>query len=57
MMKADGQKGPNPGQQWNQAGIVSFGSSAGCEIGMPAGFTRVEYYLDWIESETGLMTF
>jgi len=43
-----------PGQKWNQVGIVSFGSSAGCEVGYPAGFTRVEYYLDWIKSETGM---
>merc|ERR1711983_103026 len=28
------------GQAWNQVGIVSFGSSAGCEVGYPAGFTR-----------------
>merc|ERR1712115_18358 len=32
-------------------GIVSFGASAGCEVGYPAGFSRVEYYLDWISSE------
>merc|ERR1719341_1618024 len=31
-----------------KAGIVSFGASAGCEVGYPNGFTRVEYYLDWI---------
>jgi len=42
------------GQAWNQVGIVSFGSSAGCEVGLPAGFTRTEYYLDWIKSETGM---
>ena len=42
------------GQQWNQVGIVSFGSSAGCEVGLPAGFIRVEYFLDWIKSETGM---
>jgi len=42
------------GQAWNQVGIVSFGSSAGCEVGYPAGFTRTEYYLDWIKSETGM---
>merc|ERR1712210_356474 len=42
------------GQMWNQVGIVSFGSSAGCEVGYPAGFTRVEYYLEWIMSETGM---
>jgi len=42
------------GDKWIQIGIVSFGSSAGCEVGMPAGFTRTEYYLDWIKSETGI---
>merc|ERR1711931_33018 len=42
------------GQAWNQVGIVSFGSSAGCEVGYPAGFTRTECYLDWIKSETGM---
>jgi len=42
------------GQKWDQVGIVSFGSSGGCEIGLPAGFTRTEYYIDWITSETGL---
>merc|ERR1712029_1319249 len=42
------------GQQWKQVGVVSFGASAGCEVGYPAGFTRVEYYLDWIMSETGM---
>merc|ERR1712107_568911 len=42
------------GDKWTQVGIVSFGASAGCEAGMPAGFTRTEYYLDWIKSETGI---
>merc|ERR1719317_966310 len=27
---------------------------SGCEVGYPAGFTRTEYYLDWIKSETGM---
>jgi secreted trypsin-like serine protease len=40
------------GQKWNQVGIVSFGSSSGCEVGYPAGFTRTEYYLDWIMSNS-----
>merc|ERR1712212_841156 len=31
------------GDKWTQVGIVSFGASAGCEVGMPAGFTRTEY--------------
>jgi len=42
------------GQQWKQVGVVSFGSSAGCEVGYPAGFTRTESYLDWISQETGI---
>ncbi|TEU19413.1 serine protease, partial [Oenococcus oeni] len=29
-------------------GVTSFVSSAGCESGAPAGFTRVTSYLDWI---------
>ena len=41
------------GQKWKQVGIVSFGSSAGCESGFPAGLTRVEAFLDWICLETG----
>ena len=53
MTKAEGKR--EKGQKWNQAGIVSFGSSAGCEVGYPAGFTRVEFYLDWIATETGLV--
>jgi len=35
-------------------GITSFGSSAGCEVGLPDAFTRVNYYLDWIEAKTGV---
>jgi len=35
-------------------GITSFGSSAGCEKGYPDAFTRVNYYLDWIEAKTGV---
>jgi secreted trypsin-like serine protease len=40
---------------FSQVGIVSFGSSLGCEVGLPDGFTRVSSYVDWIESETGLI--
>merc|ERR1711936_215637 len=43
------------GDKWIQVGIVSFGASAGCEVGMPAGFTRTEYYLDWIKSGLGCL--
>ena len=35
-------------------GIVSFGSSAGCDSGAPDAFTRVEYFLDWISDHTGI---
>ncbi|XP_069694343.1 brachyurin-like [Periplaneta americana] len=37
-----------------QVGVVSFGISFGCEIGWPAAFARVTYYLDWILSTTGI---
>jgi len=45
------------GQKWNHVGVVSFGASAGCEVGYPAGFSRTEYYLDWIATNTGLKTY
>merc|ERR1712098_775943 len=44
----DGAAGP----KWKQIGVVSFGASAGCEVGSPAGFSRTEYYRDWLCSET-----
>jgi len=37
-----------------EVGIVSFGSSAGCESGAPAAFTRVSEYLDWLETNAGV---
>jgi len=40
--------------KWTQVGVASFVSSAGCESGDPHGFTRVAYFGQWIESETGL---
>jgi len=40
---------------YKQIGIVSFGSSIGCEIGMHAGFTRTASYLEWIETETEIL--
>lgn len=36
------------------AGIASFFSSAGCEKGVPAGGTRIAYFIDWITQETGV---
>ncbi|XP_020817201.1 serine protease 3 [Drosophila serrata] len=35
-------------------GVTSFGSSYGCQVGAPAGFTRVTKYLEWIKEETGI---
>lgn len=40
---------------YNQYGIVSFGSIFGCEVGYPAGFTRVTEYLDYISDTTGII--
>ena len=36
-------------------GITSFVSSAGCESGLPDGFTRLTHYLEWIEATTGIV--
>jgi len=41
-------------ERWIECGIVSFGASAGCERNYPAGFTRTEYYLDWIKEQAGI---
>jgi secreted trypsin-like serine protease len=35
-----------------QVGITSFGSSAGCEQGFPAGFERVSAQIGWIDANT-----
>jgi len=42
-------KGP-----WVQEGIVSFGSSTGCGTGHPNGYSRLAYYLEFIQSVTGI---
>lgn len=31
-------------------GVVSFGAQNGCQLGYPAGFSRVTSYLNWIDS-------
>ncbi|XP_069688740.1 brachyurin-like isoform X1 [Periplaneta americana] len=38
-----------------QVGVVSFSAASGCEAGLPAGFTRVTSYLDWIQTNTGII--
>ncbi|XP_032290827.1 serine protease 3-like [Drosophila virilis] len=35
-------------------GVTSFVSSAGCQSGLPSGFTRVTSYLDWIKTNSGV---
>ncbi|XP_065356958.1 serine protease 1-like [Calliphora vicina] len=37
-----------------QVGLTSFGSITGCAKGLPAAFTRVTSYLEWIEANTGI---
>lgn len=37
-----------------EIGIVSFGSSRGCNLGYPSAFTRVTSYLEWISDRTGI---
>jgi len=54
VQQAGGSASSEVGSKWTQVGIVSFGSSSGCETGLPAGFTRTEYFIDWITSETGM---
>ena len=43
-----------PGPTYQQIGITSFGSSLGCEGGIPTVHTEVYPYLGWISSVTGL---
>lgn len=31
-------------------GVTSFGANIGCQFGIPAGFTRVTSYINWIKS-------
>jgi secreted trypsin-like serine protease len=38
---------------WVQIGITSFGDTL-CELMKPKGFTRVQSYLGWISSITGV---
>jgi len=40
--------------KYTQVGIVSFVTAAGCKLGYPAGFTRVNKFLRWIAKYTDL---
>ncbi|XP_037045225.1 brachyurin-like [Bradysia coprophila] len=35
-------------------GVTSFGHAAGCDMGLPQGFSRITSYLKWIEDNTGI---
>ncbi|XP_035913539.1 brachyurin-like [Anopheles stephensi] len=35
-----------------QIGVVSFGSAAGCAVGMPSVYARVSFFLGWIEANS-----
>jgi secreted trypsin-like serine protease len=35
-------------------GVTSFGAAAGCALGYPTGFTRVTYFLSWINGKVAL---
>jgi secreted trypsin-like serine protease len=37
-----------------EVGIVSFGTSLGCEAGAPEVYARVTRYLDWLETNAGV---
>lgn len=41
--------------RYKQIGITSFGLVFGCELGLHAAFTRTTSYLEFIETNTGLM--
>ena len=41
--------------RYTEVGIVSFRHISGCENGHPVAFTRVTSYLDWIETNTGIV--
>jgi secreted trypsin-like serine protease len=42
------------GDEYVTYGITSFGSSAGCESGAPAAFSRVAFFRDWIRTNSGV---
>jgi len=39
---------------YRTAGVTSFGSSGGCLVEAPVGYTSVPAFLSWIESHTGI---
>ena len=43
----------NTDGSWTAIGIVSFGSGDGCTIRYADVFTRVSFYLNWIDSHVG----
>ncbi|XP_054733701.1 brachyurin-like [Anastrepha obliqua] len=45
----------NDGEETVLIGATSFGIALGCEVGWPGVFTRITSYLDWIESNSGVV--
>lgn len=35
-------------------GVIIFAVTNGCSLGYPAGFTRINSYMDWISEHTGI---
>jgi len=41
--------------KYMSVGVASLTARIGCESKLPNVYTRVDYYLKWIEKETGIM--
>ena len=51
MQQDDGKATNRPGSKWSLVGTVSFGTSAGCEVGLPAGFARFLLLLSCVKAK------
>lgn len=37
-----------------QIGVVTFGASAGCNVGLPSGYMRTAVFIQWINQQTSI---